>query len=68
MAEKITVYIDHFGGEVLPASLEAIGVAKSLAESLGSGVTAVVLGHEVEDLAKQAIKDAENHYGTVDVL
>jgi electron transfer flavoprotein alpha subunit len=63
MAEKITVYIDHFGGEVLPASLEAIGVAKSLAESLGSGVTAVVLGHEVEGLAKQAIE-----YGADDVL
>lgn len=63
MANKIFVYIDHFGGQVLPASWEAVGVARSLADQLSSGVTAVVLGHEVEGIANQSIE-----YGADQVL
>jgi electron transfer flavoprotein alpha subunit len=56
MANTILVFIDHFAGKVVPASWEAIGVGRSLAEQLGGEVTAVVLGHEVEELAQRAIE------------
>jgi electron transfer flavoprotein alpha subunit len=55
MANKIFVYIDHFGGNVLPASWEALGAGVSLQESFGSGVTAVLIGHDIGSLAQEAI-------------
>ena len=54
MSNKIWVYIDHFGGKAIPAAWEAIGAGKSLAAALGGGVTALVFGHNVEELARQA--------------
>lgn len=56
MANKILVYIDHFAGHVVPASWEAVGVGASLAEKLGGEVVAVVLGHEIEEFAQNAIE------------
>jgi electron transfer flavoprotein alpha subunit len=56
MANTILVFIDHFAGQAVPASWEAIGVGTSLAEKLGGDVAAVVLGHEVEELAQKAIE------------
>ena len=56
MTNKVLVYVDHFNGEALPASWEAIGVARTIAESMGSGVTAVIIGQDVQPLAKQAIE------------
>ena len=56
MANKVYVYVDHFDGQALPASWEAVGVARSMADNLGGGVTAVVLGHEVGEIVKQAIE------------
>jgi len=56
MSNKVHVYIDHFQGQTSPASWEAIGVAKGIAQSLGGGVTAVVLGEKVDALAQQAIE------------
>lgn len=56
MSSKVHVYIDHFQGQSSPASWEAIGVAKAIAQSLGGGVTAVVLGEKAEALAQQAIE------------
>lgn len=52
------VYIDHFKGEALPASWEAIGVGKTL-----GNVTALVFGAGVEALAKSAFE-----YGAEQVL
>jgi electron transfer flavoprotein alpha subunit len=46
------VYIDHFKGEALPASWEAIGAAKAL----GGNVTALVFGLGVEAIAKSAFE------------
>jgi electron transfer flavoprotein alpha subunit len=46
------VYIDHFKGEALPASWEAIGAAKAL----GGSVTALVFGSGVEAVAKSAFE------------
>ena len=45
------VYIDHFKGEVQPASWEALGVAKSLGSA-----SAVVLGTDLQAVAKAAFE------------
>ena len=63
MSDNVWVYIDHFKGQALPASWEAIGAAHGLAEQLGTGVTALVLGHQVEQLAEEA-----SQYGVGEVL
>ncbi len=55
---KTFVYIDHFKGDPLPASWEAIGVGKTMGE-----VTALVLGSGVEAVAKSAFE-----YGADEVL
>ena len=55
---KIFVYIDHFKGEPLPASWEAIGVGKTL-----GNVTALVFGSGVEAVANAAFE-----YGADEVL
>ncbi|MGD8621449.1 MAG: electron transfer flavoprotein subunit alpha/FixB family protein [Anaerolineales bacterium] len=56
MTEDLFVYIDHFQGEPLPASWEAIGAAKSLSEKKGGDVVAVLVGEDVADLAELAIQ------------
>jgi electron transfer flavoprotein alpha subunit len=55
---KSLVYIDHFKGEVQPASWEALGLAKSLGTAI-----AVVFGRDVEAVAKTALE-----YGADEVL
>lgn len=55
MANKIFVYIDHFDGKALPASWETLGAGVSLKGSFASGVTSVVIGHEVGSIAKEAV-------------
>src|ERR671918_3070740 len=55
---KTLVYIDHFKGEVQPASWEALGLAKSLGT-----VSAVVFGSGVDAAAKAAFE-----YGADEVL
>jgi electron transfer flavoprotein alpha subunit len=63
MVNKVFVYVDHFKGDAPPASWEALGAARRVAESAGGGVTAVVIGGKVEGLAQTAIE-----YGAADVL
>ncbi|HSL42522.1 MAG TPA: electron transfer flavoprotein subunit alpha/FixB family protein [Anaerolineales bacterium] len=48
---KTLVYIDHFKGEVQPASWEALGLAKSLGTA-----SAVVFGSDVDAIAKAAFE------------
>lgn len=55
---KTLVYIDHFKGEVQPASWEALGVAKSFGTA-----SAVVFGSGVDAVAKAAFE-----YGAGEVL
>jgi electron transfer flavoprotein alpha subunit len=55
---KTLVYIDHFKGEIQPASWEALGLAKSLGTA-----GAVVFGSDVE-----AITNAAFEYGADEVL
>lgn len=63
MTEKIWVYIDHFKGQPQAASWEAIGAGQKIAAEKGGGVTALVFGQDIGDLAEQAI-----HYGAASVL
>jgi electron transfer flavoprotein alpha subunit len=63
MSNKIWVYIDQFKGQALPASWEAVGAGSQLAGQIGGGVTALVIGHEVEGVAQQAF-----HFGASEVL
>jgi electron transfer flavoprotein alpha subunit len=55
---KTLVYIDHFKGEIQPASWEALGLGKSL-----GSVSAVVFGSGVEAITKAAFE-----YGADEVL
>ncbi|MBM3151152.1 MAG: electron transfer flavoprotein subunit alpha/FixB family protein [Chloroflexi bacterium] len=55
---KTWVYIDHFKGQVVPASWEAVGAGKTL-----GSVTAIVFGSGVDALAKSAFT-----YGADEVL
>ncbi len=55
---KTFVYIDHFKGEVQPASWEALGLAKSF-----GAASAVVFGAGVDEIAKAALE-----YGADEVL
>jgi electron transfer flavoprotein alpha subunit len=55
---KTLVYIDHFKGEVQPASWEALGLAKSFGTAM-----AVVFGSGVDEVAKAALE-----YGADEVL
>jgi electron transfer flavoprotein alpha subunit len=54
MANKVFVYLDHFEGQALPSCWEAMSAARQAAEALGSGVTAVVIGHDLKSLTDQA--------------
>jgi electron transfer flavoprotein alpha subunit len=56
MSNTIWVYIDQYKGEAHPGSWEAIHAGKLLANSLGGGVTALVIGDGVEGLATQAVQ------------
>jgi len=53
---KIWVYLDHFNGEALGGSWEALGAGRMLAEQLGGGVTALVFGHGLDALASLAFQ------------
>ncbi len=55
---KTLVYIDHFKGEVQPASWEALGLGKSL-----GSVSAVIFGSGVDAITKAAFE-----YGADEVL
>lgn len=54
MANQVWVYIDQFKGQATPSAWEAVSAAKGVAEQLGSGITALVIGSSVESLAQQA--------------
>jgi len=60
---KIWAYIDHFKGEALGASWEALGAAHALAGQLGGGVTAVAFGQNLDGLAALAFQ-----YGADEVI
>lgn len=56
MGNKVLVLIDQFKGDSLPASWEALGAGRALAEKLGGGVAALALGPQSKTLAEQAFQ------------
>lgn len=50
----VWVWIDHRDGKVSAISLEALGVGRKVANELGQSLTALVLGHNVQDVANTA--------------
>ena len=54
MANNVWVYIDHFGGKATQAAWEALNGGKTVAQALGTGVAAVVLGQNVGEIVAQA--------------
>ena len=56
MSGNILVYLDHFKGEALPASWEAIGAAKQIGEKTGGKISVMALGAESKDVAEQAFQ------------
>lgn len=55
MADKVFVYIDHYNGQAVGSSWEAVGEALKIGAALSSGVTALVVGEGVRGLAEEAI-------------
>ncbi len=58
----ITVYVDHFDGEIHPVTFELIGKAKELAEVTKHPVQALIMGKDVKTLAEEV-----QHYGVDEV-
>ena len=52
----ILIYIDHHGGEPVPASWEAVGAGVALSAELGAKLRAVVIGDGVSSLAESALQ------------
>ncbi len=55
MSNNIFVWVEQFKGQAASASWEAMGLARTLADSLGSQVVACVLGQDVGGLGQEAI-------------
>jgi electron transfer flavoprotein alpha subunit len=56
MANDVWVYIEHKSGETTPTSFELLGIGKTLANELGSGLCAFVIGENVGNIAKEAFQ------------
>ena len=59
----VWVWTDHGDGKLSAISLEALGVGRKVADALGQPLTALVTGHDVQDVA-----DAAFNYGADAVL
>ena len=53
--QGVWVWVEQFQGEAASISWEMIGQGRRLADQRGTALTACVLGHNVEHIAKQAI-------------
>lgn len=51
----VWVFCEQFEGIIAPVSYELLGCARQLAEELHVGVSAVLLGHNIQGLAEQII-------------
>ena len=56
MSKQVLVYIDHFQGEVLPISWEALGVGRKLADELGGDTAVVIGGQDIKETALLAFQ------------
>ena len=54
MANDVWVYIEHKYEDISPMSFELLGIGKTLADGLGAGLSAFVIGENVDVIAKEA--------------
>ncbi len=63
MSNRVFVYIDQYNSLVPQVSWECIEAAQLLAQRLGGGVSAIILGKDIESLAQEVF-----HYGADEVI
>ena len=56
MANKVWAFVDQFKGQALPASWEVVYNGRKLADQMGTGLAAVVIGSGVQEMAQTAIQ------------
>ena len=67
MSNNVFVWIEQVSGKADAIAWEALGVAHGVADELGGELAAIVLGENVEELARQAIAyGADNAFVTSD--
>ena len=54
-ARGVWVYLEHEEGRLESVSLELLGRGRELADALGAGLTGLLVGYALNDLAQQAI-------------
>ena len=54
LAPEVWVFVEHTDNRPAPVSWELVGKGKELAAALGGRVCSVLLGHRVDDIAKEA--------------
>lgn len=52
----LMVYLEHSAGQLESVSLEILGKARELAETLATDVTGVILGYDVREPAEEAVQ------------
>ncbi|PJF23169.1 MAG: electron transfer flavoprotein subunit alpha/FixB family protein, partial [Phototrophicales bacterium] len=57
---SVFVWIETFEGKASPTSWEALGAGSTLANGLGTDVTALIFGENAEALAQEAAKYGAN--------
>jgi len=62
----VAVYCEIKGDKILPISTEGLGIGRKLADSLGQGLSAVIIGSNIGSLAPQAIAYGADKVYTVD--
>lgn len=65
-SKNVVVVAEQLGGELQPVTFELLGAAHQLAEKLGIGVTAYLLGHKVSPLAEKLIHGGADEVFVVD--
>lgn len=55
MSVHMDIIAEHFDGVLRPVTLELVGKARALADTLQQEVRVILLGHDVDDLAQQLI-------------
>ncbi len=53
-ASEVWVFVEHSEGKPAPVSWELVGKGKELASALGGRVCSILLGHQVDAIAKEA--------------
>lgn len=53
--KEVIVIAEHFKGEVQPVTLELLGAGRDLANKLGGQLSAILMGHQVDEAAKTLV-------------